>query len=659
MKLYRATAAALAAVMCLAVSYAQQSEAHKKDTVCMGSAWTLVFPLGEHRASTIDTLLYNYQRQAVPTMQTDAFLTTGNLGAPSTTLIYADRPAPGAFFFDSNFETWMQTGRNQKFYNVYVPMTLASYNFGGNRESNQDRLHATFAGNVNRRIGIGAHIDYLYSKGAYNNQAAKDYVYGLSGYYLGDRYEFQGFWDQNNMLNKENGGITNDLYITDPAVLQGGVSKIEPKSIPTRLTTAHTRLHSSQFYMSHAYKVGYWQDEVVNDTLTRQIYIPVVKFIYSLDWRRGRHIFVNSSADEAQDFWDDTYFNSQETYDRTTYYALGNTVGIQMMEGFKPWVKFSLAAYATYENRRYTQVNPDSISVDESLTPLPEYFESIRHKATQNLVWVGGRIEKSNGRHFTYSADARFGIVGDVAADMRLIGQAQARYRLFGDTVAVSANVSFSNEEPSYLLQHYISNHFIWNNDFGKTRTFSVGARLDIPWTRTTLEADFRNVQNMIYFDTLSMPRQVGKSIHVLTARLHQDFAIGILHWNNTLTYQVSSDKTLLPLPALSIYSNLYLGFRAFRVLQLQIGVDCDYYTRYNGYMYQPATSAFTLGKGDKVGNYAFCNAYLTAKLYRCRFFVLWSHVNQGWFGNNYFTMPGYPMNPRRLQFGLSVDFAN
>lgn len=659
MKLLRATAAVLIAVLAAAVSYAQQPGAEKKDTVRHGSAWTLEFPLGGHRASTIDTLLYNYQRQAVPSMQTDAFLTTGNLGAPSMTLIYADQPEPGAFFFDRSLETWMQTGRNQKFYNVYVPMTLASYNFGGNRESNQDRLRATFAGNVNRRIGIGAHIDYLYSKGAYNYQAAKDYVYGLSGYYLGDRYEFQGFWNQNNMLNKENGGITNDLYITDPAVLQGGVSKIEPKSIPTRLTTAHTRLHASQFYMSHAYKVGYWQDEVVNDTLTRQVYIPVVKFIYALDWRRGRHSFVNSSAGEARDFWANTYFNELATGDRTTYSALGNTLGIQMMEGFKPWVKFSLAAYVTYENRHYTQWRPDSLVGGETLTPLPDFYSNIRHKATQNLVWVGGRLEKTAGRHLTYSADARFGIVGDVAADVRLLGEAQARYRLFGDTVAVAVNVGFRNEEPSYLLQHYVSNHFIWDNDFGKTRTFTVGGRITIPWTHTTLEAGFRNVQNMVYFDTLSLPRQAGKSIHVFTARLRQDFAVGILHWNNTLTYQASSDKTLLPLPALSIYSNLYLGFRAFRVLHLQIGVDCDYYTRYDGYMYQPATTVFTLSKGPKVGNYAFCNAYLTAKLYRCRFFVLWSHVNQGWFGSKYFTMPGYPMNPRRLQFGLSVDFAN
>ena len=35
------------------------------------------------------------------------------------------------------------------------------------------------------------------------------------------------------------------------------------------------------------------------------------------------------------------------------------------------------------------------------------------------------------------------------------------------------------------------------------------------------------------------------------------------------------------------------------------------------------------------------------------------SHVNQGLTGSNYFSMTHYPMNPRRFQLGLSIDFAN
>ena len=53
-------------------------------------------------------------------------------------------------------------------------------------------------------------------------------------------------------------------------------------------------------------------------------------------------------------------------------------------------------------------------------------------------------------------------------------------------------------------------------------------------------------------------------------------------------------------------------------------------------------------------------NAYVNMKLSRARFFVLFSHVNQGMFGgNNYFSLPHYPLNPRRFQMGVVVDFVN
>jgi hypothetical protein len=123
------------------------------------SAWTLALPLGEHKTAIVDTLAYNYQRQAIPSMQNDAFVTTGNLGGEGQSLILFQRDKSRDFFFSDALIPWISTAEKQKFYNVYTPMTVVSYNLGGNRENNQDRLRATFAGNVNRRIGIGAHFD--------------------------------------------------------------------------------------------------------------------------------------------------------------------------------------------------------------------------------------------------------------------------------------------------------------------------------------------------------------------------------------------------------------------------------------------------------------------------------------------------------------------
>ena len=644
----------------------QNENAENQSQTRQGSAWTLAYPLGQHIESTIDTTLYNYQRIAIPAMYSDAMATTGNLGGEALNMIYFRRPEPSAFFFDRSLAIWTPSLGSQKFYNVYAPMTLLAYNFAGNRNNHTDRLSAQFAGNVNRRIGVAAFIDYLYSKGCYANQSSKDFLYGANVYYTGHRYEMQVLYHAYNFLNKENGGITNDLYITDPAELQAGDSHVESLSIPVNLSGAFTRMTGSRIFTTQAYKVGFWEEEVVNDTLTREIYVPVTKFIYSLDYETRHHRFLNTNSSGDRSFWDNTYISLTGTDDHTRYWQLTNSVGIELMEGFRKWAKFGLSAYASYRIRKYTQVTglDDYQGVDpdgDLLTPVPANMD-IAPKVTQSLLWVGGRLEKTQGSLLKYAADAKFGLVGEAAGEIDINGHIQTNFKLFGDTVKFEARGAFSNLTPAWLLKQYISNHFVWQNDFGKIRKFNVGGELGIPWTRTSVSANFESVQNMIYFNPQSLPSQHGGTVGIFALRLNQELHFGIWNWNNTVTYQASTNNDVLPLPTLAIYSNMYLGFKAFRVLTLQIGIDCDYFTRYRGMAYQPATATFHVQAPDdavKVGNYPLMNAYVTAKLYKVRFFLLWSHFNQGLFSKNYFSLPHYPIDPRRLQFGLSVDFAN
>lgn len=643
----------------------KEIKASPADTVRPGSAWTLTFPLGDHVESTIDTLTYNYQRSAIPSLVTDAYATTGNLGAEGINLIYFNRPGRATFFFKDALNAWIPEFNKQKFYNVYVPTTIMSYGWAGNKLTHQDRLQVDFAGNVNRRIGVGGTIDYIYSKGSYEAQATKDFSYSLSSYYLGDRYELQAFYNHYNFLNKENGGITDDLYITDPAQLQGGVSKIDSKNIPTRLTAAHSRVNGDELFMTHAFKVGFWKTEQVNDTLTREVYVPMTRFIYSFDLQHTRHFFINTNSSQAKEFWTNFYLNPNETRDNTYLTQMTNSFGIELIEGFQKWAKFGLSAYISYQTQKYKQApyfyNPELSESDiEQLTPFPSNFY-VPATSTRNLLWVGGRLQKDKGTLLRYAANIRFGLVGDVVGDLELDGQLSTKFKLFGDSVRISANAEFRNQAQPYLLQNYISNNFVWQNDFGKTRRYKIAGELLIPWTKTTLSAGVENIQNYVFFNSESLPQQDGGNVQVFSACLDQKFKVGILNWNNTLYYQKSSNENVLPLPQFTVYSNLFLDFIAFKVLKLQIGVDCDYYTSYNALNYQPATMSFHVQGNEKVkvGNYPFCNAYVTARLYKTRFYVMWSHVNQGWFSKDSFLLPHYPMNPRRIEMGLSIDFAN
>lgn len=630
-----------------------------------GSAWTLSWPLGTHIESTLDTVLYNYQREFVPALGSDAWATTGQFTGPAINMIYFDRPQSRPFYFNNAISYWLPSFGKQKFYNVHIPFTQLGYGWGYGTENRTDHLQATFAGNVNRRIGVGAWLDYPSTKGSYAQQAAKGLGFGFSGYYTGDRYEMQAFFNHYNHLNKENGGITDDLYVTDPAQLQGGVNSIEPKSIPVNLTAAHNRLVGMEFYMSHAYKLGFMRDITQpEDTTEREEFVPVTRFVYTFDFKRDRRLFLNTNATEARAFWADTYFDPSGTRENDRYWSVANTGGIELIEGFQKWAKFGLSAYATYEIDRFSygvegmDTRPEGEAAEE-LTPLPEGYEKSLGE-TRHRLWVGGRIEKTSGSIIRYSADARFGLLGDAAGDVDISGRLETRFRLGSDTVRIAAEGAFSNLEPDYMLRHYVGNHFIWNNSFSKTRKYRAGGRLVIPWTRTELGVNVENISNYVYFNSECRPQQHSGEVQVLAATLDQKLKFGIWNWDNRLTWQTSSDRRVLPLPAFSLYSNMYLYFHAFRALTVQVGVDCNWYTKYPGLAYQPATMTFHT-QGDNpvyTGNFIFSDVYLTCKLYKVRFFLMCSHLNQGWFSKGYFPLPHYPVDPRQFRLGLSIDFA-
>lgn len=628
------------------------------------TSWKLVEPLGLREPAEFDTLTYNIFQQYVPSAYSPAFAITGNQTSEAINMVYMDREPMSRFFFNDAKSFWLPSAEKVRFYNTAIPMSQLSYTTGGGREIAQDWFRFLFSGNISPKAQVAVNFSYPYSKGSYNNQASKGILWGLEGSYLGDRYEMQAFLNAYNMINKENGGITDDLYITDPAKLQGGISKINPRTIPTNLSAAHSRIRGKELYLNQRYKVGFWHTErdSVTDSIVRRTYVPVSSFIWTFDYADGRHRFSSSNASN-ESFWENHYFSTDLTRDVTRYSAVRNTLGVSLLEGFNKYAKAGLAAFITHEARRYYQT-ADTMPISgpdrpATLTPYP-LAERMAHRGSEQLVYVGAQLTKQQGLTLNYDATARLGIAGAAAGEIYADGGITTRIRMLGDTVSLRAYGKFANQTAPYLMNHYVSNHFIWQNEFGKIRRLRLGGILTIPHTGTRIEAAVENVQNHIYFNSAGLPVQNGGSVQVVSARLDQNLRWKALNWRNSIIYQTSSNQDVIPLPQLAVYSNLFLQFKVAHVLLVQMGVDLDWYTRYYAPSYQPATMSFCNQKEIKCGNYPFMNAYVDFKLSRARFFVLFSHVNQGLLGNNdYFAVPHYPLNPRRFQMGVTVDFIN
>lgn len=96
-------------------------------------------------------------------------------------------------------------------------------------------------------------------------------------------------------------------------------------------------------------------------------------------------------------------------------------------------------------------------------------------------------------------------------------------------------------------------------------------------------------------------------------------------------------------------------------MLNLEIGGDVRYFTKYNAPDYSPAVGQFVNQDKDHyiaIGNYPIVNVYANLLLKHFRFYVTGSHVNAAMNGNAFWA-PHYPINPMVIRFGLSWNFYN
>ena len=235
-------------------------------------------------------------------------------------------------------------------------------------------------------------------------------------------------------------------------------------------------------------------------------------------------------------------------------------------------------------------------------------------------------------------------------------------FRLWKDTVNFYARGYVSNTLPSFYMRHYHSNHYNWDNDnMDKEFRTRVEGELNISRWGTNLRAGVENIKNYTYFNQSALPEQNGGNIQVLSATLKQDFPLGVFHLDNEVTWQKTSNETVLPLPQLSLYHNFYiLAKLAKKVLTVQLGADVRYFTKYNAPAYAPGVQQFHLQPTDdlvEIGGYPIVNVYANLHLKRTRIFAMMYHVNAGMGSANSFLVPHYPINPRLFKIGVSWNF--
>ena len=706
--------------------------------------WTIDSRFGDRKAAVPDTLSHMFMNTVFTTGLRGEYNTTGNLGAPRINRIFADRQNEGQFIFTQPFDFFITPIGQFHFTNTLSPFTNITYNTAGNRLNGEDHLTTKFGINAGKKLGVGFKFDYLYGRGYYQDQSTAHFNYTMYGSYIGDHYQAHLLLSTNHQKVTENGGITNDNYIIHPESYSDKYTTSEIPTVLSQNWNRNDNQHiffTHRYNLGFSRKVPMTADEIkakkfamaskkenesskqekessrnnkkdepiegrpdnakimgtepdgqkkTNDRLAldkhtadsllsieskkqadsmwmKKEFVPVTSFIHTIQFDNYRRIYqaYNTPSNYyANNYNVQEYLSGDSIYDKTRYYSLKNTFALSLLEGFNKWAKAGLKAFITSDLRHFTLPNT---------TGIDSYNE-------HNLS-IGAQLSKTQGKLLHYDAIAETWLTGSDAGQMKLNVNADLNFKLFGDTLTLSANGFLYRLNPTFYYRHFHSRHAWWdNNNLSKMIHSRLQGILNYQKTRTTLRVEIDEIKNYTYFassyNTVNdnrvnhaiIVKQNNGLIHLLTASISQDFTFGPINWENMITYQNSSNKTVLPVPALNIYSNLYLRFKIAHVLRCDFGADVRYFTKYYAPDYVPIlgqyaiqTNTDTNGSDNRIeiGNYPVANVYANFHLKHTRFFIMLSHFNAGTGRKNYFFTPHYPLNQSILRFGLSWNFFN
>ncbi len=647
-----------------------------------------------------DTMTHMFQNRSFTEGTKPFYGTLGNLGSPRFAKLFTLRPEMRDYIFSQPYDFVIKDISSFRFTNTLSPITNITYHECGNSDNGEDHLLAKYAVNINKDAGVGFDIDYIYGRGFHDNQSTADFDFNLYGSVIKNRYKAHWLIFANHIKTRENGGIIDDEYVTDPEKFP---TNYTPKEIPTNFNKVWNKMHIDGAQLVHRYSVGYnkvIKKHVSADTVVKKkvdtlktvnkipegaisvsqiekkplagteeakagaeqpkdstVFIPVSSIIHSLKVGLNSRKFIANQS--LTDFYTFDYFGNDSVCDKINNVAISNYLALELSEGLNRYLSAGIRLFAKHEFNKFI---------------MPGKTE--RESFIENRVSLGAQIFREQSKLLNYSIVAQTTSDGTSWGEYKLKGQGTLTTPLWGDSVKVSMWASSVNQRPTFFYRRYQSSYLWWDNDLSKQLTNNIGFSLVSNKLNMSLRADIYNITNYTCFGTVidnanlgdnastynTVVSQSSKNMNVVAVALDKNFKFGILNWENSVVWQTTNDKQVLPLPKITAYSNLYLKFRIARVLNTELGADVRYFSKYYAPVYSAALGQYANQSPDdlvKVGNHPVINAYVNFHLKHTRFYVMASHINYSRDGGTTFHTPHYPVNPFTIHFGLSWNFFN
>ena len=218
--------------------------------------WTIDRTFGDVIPTEPDTLPHLFMNTTLNTGMFGEYNTTGSNYTARLSRIFMNRPQFDYYIFSQPYGFVEKRPEEFLFINTLSPYTSILYDNCGDKTDGEDHLDAKFAVNANKQLNFGFDLDYAYARGYYSNQSISHFNATLFSSYLGDKYNMHFFFNTAHQKATENGGITDDNYVTHPESFR---DNFQSNEIPTVLSQNWNRNDQQQLFFSHRYSLGFYR----------------------------------------------------------------------------------------------------------------------------------------------------------------------------------------------------------------------------------------------------------------------------------------------------------------------------------------------------------------------------------------------------------------
>lgn len=567
-------------------------------------AWTEDRDFGSINPFVPDTS-FNYHFYDYDFLRKDVNATwLGVSGSPVQQYNFFLRPESGTGFWNS-YSAWSFSPDNFKQYNSKTPHTELGY-FGtlmAGDQKESDNLHFFTTQNITPEFNFQILFNKWGGGGILSNEETNNKTLAVGTNYLGKKYMLNAGIIHNTVKMGENGGIVDINEIRD--------TTIEAREVKVANMNASSETGRTTFYVDQQLRIPF---NFINDRRKAKDSTYVAK--EDITTAFVGHAFEFSRY--GRKYKDG---NAQDSLGRS---AIDNKLYIRL----QPWSSQSV-------------ISKIDVGIGDAYDRYLNVTAADTTNVSENTVYAYAGASGALGRNVHWNAKAHYSFIGASAGDFDFSAKLSTQFFPFRKAkkspVAFDFGVSTSVLRPEFYQRHFYSTMnetFRWDKDLLKVNISKAEASLNIPHWDLSLDFGYAVLGNYTYYNTSGvLDQNSGAPVQVLSANLRKDITIGrMLHLDNRVLAQYSSNQSVLPLPAVALNLKYYLQFPVQPgVMDMQIGVNGWWNTKWYSPQWNYMTGTFANQDEWQYNNGPFFDVFVNVQWKTCCIYVKAQNLGGGW----------------------------